>query len=73
MHDEDLVKRFDKFLKASEPTSANKFYEEANKPSDLKSKFKEIPDFLICRISDDLMEDPVVIESGFTYERKAIL
>jgi len=32
----------------------------------------EIPDFLLCRITDDLMKDPVVLESGFTYEREAI-
>jgi hypothetical protein len=32
----------------------------------------EIPDYLICRISDDLMTDPVMLTSGFTYEREVI-
>lgn len=34
---------------------------------------KEIPEYLLCRITDDLMEDPVILSSGFTYEKKAIL
>ena len=33
----------------------------------------EIPDYLICRISDDLMEEPVCLESGFTYEKSSII
>ena len=33
----------------------------------------EIPEHLLCRISDDLMHDPVVLESGFTFERAQIL
>ena len=37
-----------------------------------KSKVREIPDYLRCPISDDLMEDPVLIESGNTYERSMI-
>jgi len=31
-----------------------------------------VPDFLKCSISDELMEDPVVIQSGHTYERAMI-
>jgi hypothetical protein len=34
---------------------------------------REIPEFLVCRITDDLMEDPVILSSGFTYEKAAIL
>ena len=38
-----------------------------------KTKGLEIPDFLLCPITDDLMEEPVVISSGFTYEKSEIL
>ncbi len=34
---------------------------------------KDIPEFLLCRITDDLMEEPVILSSGFTYEKSAIL
>jgi hypothetical protein len=27
----------------------------------------------LCRITDELMEEPVVIESGFTFEKEAIM
>lgn len=37
-----------------------------------KPTSESIPDFLLCRITSDFMEDPVIIQSGFTYERKAI-
>ena len=40
------------------------------KPLDVRKL--EIPDYLICRISDDLMEEPVCLESGFTYEKSSI-
>ena len=32
----------------------------------------DIPDYLMCRISDDLMEEPVMLSSGFTYEKTMI-
>ena len=32
----------------------------------------EVPDHLLCQISGDLMKNPVLIESGMTYEREAI-
>lgn len=32
----------------------------------------QIPDYLICNITLDLMEDPVTTQSGQTYERSAI-
>lgn len=31
-----------------------------------------IPDYLQCKITLDLMEDPVITDSGQTYERSAI-
>lgn len=31
-----------------------------------------IPDYLICKITFEIMEDPVVTDSGQTYERSAI-
>ena len=33
----------------------------------------EVPDNLLCQISGDLMHDPVLIESGQTFEREAIM
>jgi hypothetical protein len=27
----------------------------------------------VCRITDELMYDPVILSSGFSYERKAIM
>jgi STIP1 family protein 1 len=32
----------------------------------------KIPEHLLCPISDDLMVEPVVISSGFTYEKSEI-
>lgn len=31
-----------------------------------------VPEYLLCKITFDLMEDPVVTDSGQTYERSAI-
>ena len=33
---------------------------------------REIPDHLVCKITLMLMEQPVVSEEGFTYERKVL-
>jgi hypothetical protein len=33
----------------------------------------EVPDYLLCRITDELMDEPVILESGFTYEKEQIL
>lgn len=33
----------------------------------------EVPDYLVCRITDELMEEPVILESGFTYEKEHII
>ena len=35
--------------------------------------FLEVPDYLLCRITDEIMEEPVILESGFTYEKEKIL
>ena len=35
-------------------------------------KERKVPDFLICQIKGDLMDDPVTIESGVTFEREYI-
>lgn len=35
--------------------------------------FLEVPDYLLCRINDEIMEEPVILESGFTYEKEKIL
>ena len=31
-----------------------------------------VPDHLLCKIKGDLMDDPVMIQSGVTYERQII-
>ena len=33
----------------------------------------EVPDYLLCRITDELMDEPVILQSGFTYERAEIM
>ena len=35
-------------------------------------KERKVPDFLICQIKGDLMDDLVTIESGVTFEREYI-
>jgi hypothetical protein len=36
-------------------------------------RYDDIPEYLLCRITDELMRDPVILSSGFSYERSAIL
>jgi STIP1 family protein 1 len=37
-------------------------------------KNKKIPEYLICPIKDDLMDQPVILDpSGFTYEKNEII
>ncbi|CDW77754.1 u-box domain protein [Stylonychia lemnae] len=67
--DQDILGRFEKYLNQTDP----RYEETKNQAREHRSTHKEIPDFLICRITDDLMEQPVVIQSGFTYEKSAIL
>jgi len=33
----------------------------------------DVPDYLLCRITDELMDEPVTLSSGFTYEKSQIL
>ena len=40
--------------------------------SDRDARPLEVPDYLKCPITDDLMEEPVVIQSGHTYEKDMI-
>lgn len=47
--------------------------EESKGPGVQKERHGHIPDFLLCRITDDFMQEPVIIQSGFTYEKKAII
>ena len=30
----------------------------------------DVPDYLVCRITDELMDEPVILSSGFTYEKE---
>ncbi len=39
----------------------------------MNEKKEEIPEIFICRITDELMFDPVMLSSGFSYERDAIM
>ena len=39
----------------------------------MKIKGLQIPDHLLCPITDDLMEEPVIISSGFTYEKSEVM
>jgi hypothetical protein len=54
----DTVKRFSAFLESNQGNNV---------------RYDDIPEYLICRITDELMRDPVVLSSGFSYERSAIL
>ncbi|XP_078434017.1 carboxyl terminus of HSC70-interacting protein [Wolffia australiana] len=36
-------------------------------------KLKEVPDYLCCRITLDILRDPVITPSGITYERAVLL
>jgi STIP1 family protein 1 len=36
------------------------------------SKIKEIPSFLKCHITLEMMEEPVTTEAGFSYEKNVI-
>ena len=56
--DNSTVKRFKEFLKTTEANNV---------------RYTDIPEFFLCRITDDLMRDPVMLSSGFSYEREAIL
>ena len=44
------------------------FFEVLDKQNNLNTL--DVPDYLLCRISDEMMTDPVIIESGFTYEKE---
>ena len=48
---------------------------EAKEVGDLFIDLKKlcVPDHMLCLISQDLMTDPVTIESGKTYERANIV
>ena len=59
VHDSDLLTKFESYIDPK----------EEHKNASVHEKHGHIPDHLICRISDDLMEEPVILESGFTYEK----
>ena len=63
-----IYDRFTQYLKTDE--KGLKRSETAGKEG---GDLQDVPDFLRCRISDEIMNDPVIIQSGFTYERKMIL
>ena len=51
----------------------NEFQKIIDQQSKQYTKKLEVPSYLICPITDDLMEEPVVLQSGFTYEKATIL
>lgn len=52
-HNQRLYDKIDKELKAM----------------DVNISQLEVPDYFLCRITDEFMDEPVTIESGFTYEK----
>ena len=62
-----IYNRFSNYLKTNEPGLKRSEY-DGKAAGDLQ----DVPDFLRCRISDEIMNDPVIIQSGFTYEKKMI-
>eukprot|EP00347_Sterkiella_histriomuscorum_P006176 403353770 len=77
IRDSDLINRFETYLNSADPTTSSTLPQPGTRQEEKKEapkrKIKEIPDYLLCRITDDLMENPVIIQSGFTYEKSAIL
>lgn len=57
-------------LPASQNDTIERFQKFLDRDEDHKPL--DVPDFLKCPISDELMEDPVVIQSGHTYEKALI-
>jgi len=47
---------------------AVEFIGDPTKPFDF-----EIPDYLTCKITMELMEEPVITESGITYEKAVLM
>ena len=43
---------------------------ESEEPVDIKKLF--VPEHLLCLITGDLMQEPVTLESGRTYEKSKI-
>lgn len=48
-------------------------FEKELKAKELNLTELDVPDYLLCRITDELMEEPVTLESGFTYEKESII
>lgn len=47
--------------------------EKELKASEINMRELDVPDYLLCRITDELMDEPVTLSSGFTYEKSQIL
>lgn len=61
--DNEVFAKFEQYMGSSKSEESRRQQE----------KHGNIPDFLLCRITDDFMEEPVIIQSGFTYDKKAII
>lgn len=72
--DEDDVQIFsaDEAKRAHNQRLYDKIEKEL-KAMDVNDSELEVPDYLVCRITDELMNEPVTLTSGFTYEKEQIL
>ena len=68
MINEDTYLKFEKYLKRKTDTDDGNNLIHTQTPI-----VKDVPPYLRCVISDELFKDPVVIQSGFTYERACIV
>ena len=55
-----------------DPTSVYKRFKHYMECDVEDARKLDVPDFLKCTISDEIMKDPVIIQSGHTYEREMI-
>ena len=67
MINEDTYLKFEKYLKRQTDDDGNNLIHTQT------PVVQDVPPYLRCVISDELYKDPVVIQSGFTYERVCIV
>jgi len=66
-----LLSQLNESLKPSSEKNEiiDKFRSYLNSSGNKVGSQLEIPEYYLCRITDDLMQDPVTLSSGFTYEK----
>lgn len=60
---------FESVLQVTNPELYEQMHEMNKEDDERKRRPLDIPNYLVCRISDELMEEPVMIETGFTFEK----